>query len=933
MPEDTLRRPRPWPRENRRQCYCPRCIGLNKRLTYSTWQEHQDVMQAQAQLQQAQLGNRVVDSDAEVVEEVSSVQVEDILYTDGSPLTDSCDIQNTENSLEDARPTDAVSNDSANNSSVSFTDSESDITDDPDSFDTTDNFGNHFDLHNLEDVDSWNISDPKLKLAIRWFIWKIEARVSDNAFSSRPVLHDENYMSLHNIKQSLQKLTGLSPTRITCCVNVCAAFEDDTANCPHCGEEIYEFIRGSGPQGLMQRPRKQAFYFCPIPRLMLEFALPCSSQEMQEYVAHACSLNDDKEEPVTTDFWTSNHYRCLHAQGYFEDIRDLCLSYTTDGVSITRQRSHSVFPGCLTIHNYAPELRFRRMMIVLLIPGPREAKDMGSFHRPLLASLDRLAQGIGAYDGWQRGRFTMKGHLCFLSGDFPAMAKMTGMRGANAKAPCRFCLITGQYDKQCRHTYYPLDKKQLTKKTQVDLTSEIPLRTNMRQQILRIVASNDKDRWKDYGITSLSWFFDVHTLDFPASFGLDAMHLFSNVAKHMWSLWTGTLLAPDYEDESVSPYCLNSAQQESIGANMRAAARTIPVSVSRTPRDISRHSSSFKATEWFEFILIYSIPLLQDRLPSYALDTWLQFVKGVKLALKVELTMDEVMVLEEHFRTFVVETEAIYYQGLPGRLPVCTSQLHSLLHVASGIRSLGPTYLYWQFGVERYIGILEHLASSKSQQDASIFRGLENLEQLRYIQALYRLESSRTTPIPNSLLIADNVGVIGSFLGPTYKSTLKKHEVRMLGRYYEARYQDSSVDVDATCRLWSRCEREISIGTMNSFQVTASQTHRLRSNGRSRSYIGFQTTTDHGNITEYGEAETLFEHEYRNETHYLAFVGQFEVAEGDGQLRLLRPNTRSTVLISVGSIVEPVGLLESNAIANGRSQTWLVKGWRSLQVS
>lgn len=803
-----------------------------------------------------------------------------------------------------------------------------------------DDFGGQFDIRNLEGIDSWEISDSALRSAIKWYIWKVEGRISDTAFNRRPCDSDTPQMSVHIVKKLLKRLTSLVPSRIPCCINVCVAVrpgEDDLVDCPYCNEPIYEsFYSRAGP---VRRARKEAFYFSPIPRLMLDYALPHSSQEMQEYVTYASSsVKNSAGKDLLIDFWTSDHFQNLRSQDYFKDHREICLSYTTDGCSITRQRSHSVWPGCLTIHNLPPELRFRRMMIVLVIPGPSEPKDMGSFHSYLVDDLQRLSLGLTAYDGWKRQWFTMKAHLCFLSGDFPAMAKMTGMRGSNAKAPCRFCSILGEYSHNSRHMYYPLDERQMTAIPALaieDREKEICLRTNLRQEILLVIGSSNNDSGKDYGIAGISWFFDIDTLDFPLSFGLDVMHLFSNVAKHMWAIWTGAVLLPDYDDDSDSEsYLLSSAHQEAIGADMRNSARTIPVSVSRTPRDISKHKGSFKATEWFEFITVYSIPLLRDRLPSYALDSWRDFVRGVKLALRVELNSSDVHHIEQHFRSFVCQTETIYYQQLSSRLPICTSQLHSLLHVASGIRALGPTFLYWQFGIERYVGNLEGWATSKSQQDVSLFNTIETNEHLRYVKAIYHLDSSCAVPVPpNSLVLRDEYGILGTFLGPVLAAKFMPWELRMITRYYQA-LGTTSTDIDPMYNHWSRLSREITVGTMNSFQITATRYHRSQANERSRSCCAFSVETDHSLQKEYGEVLSFIEHEHQGQTHHLAFVQNFTVAEDDGFFQLIRrsPATRC-ILIGVGSIDEPIGLINTTAKSSQYPDTWLATGHQSLRVS
>ena len=55
----------------------------------------------------------------------------------------------------------------------------------------------------------------------------------------------------------------------------------------------------------------------------------------------------------------------------------------------------------------------------------------------------------------------------------------------------------------------------------------------------------------------------------------------------------------------------------------------------------------------------------------------------------------------------------IYYQFDADRLAACPITIHALLHIADGILLLGPVWVYWAFGMERFCGQLARLIRSR----------------------------------------------------------------------------------------------------------------------------------------------------------------------------------------------------------------------------
>lgn len=422
-----------------------------------------------------------------------------------------------------------------------------------------------------------------------------------------------------------------------------------------------------------------------------------------------------------------------------------------------------------------------------------------------------------------------------------------------------------------------------------------------------IAAANDDNIRKLYGINGLSFLRNIFTLNFPKSFGLDVMHLFSNVSKAMWNLWTGNLLPEPLFDTPEDSYILTKTQQEEIGKEMVESSRNVPVSVSRTPRDISKYKNSFKAVDWFEFTTIYSCPLLYGRLPQHALISWQFYVDAVRIALKTRLSVADIEKMEQLFESFIETTEAIYYQGLQENLSICTSQLHSLLHVGLTIRALGPTFVTWQFGLERFAGKIEPLTTSKSQLNVSLYNGLEMLEQLRYVRLLYKIGSSRPVSTPPSMKELKNADgeKIGDFTGKRLERQLSPTMQTLLCHYYNCR------QVSPLYNEWSRIVREVVLGTANRFTITANITQSHANRARDRGCCMFLFEDSYGvQISSFGRVLSLIEHTHDGVVHDLAMIRVFNIVEEPNAGALYYSSELPPVIISVAAIVEPIGRIQ-----------------------
>ncbi|GES92310.1 hypothetical protein GLOIN_2v1522244 [Rhizophagus clarus] len=136
----------------------------------------------------------------------------------------------------------------------------------------------------------------------------------------------------------------------------------------------------------------------------------------------------------------------------------------------------------------------------------------------------------------------------------------------------------------------------------------------------------------------------------------------------MFKHWSGTF----FKSGNGENYIISNAIWKVIGKTMEKSRRDVPLEFGRPPRDIYKHSNGFKAKEWSDWITIYSMPMLKNKLPHIYLKAWSNFVK----------TKEE------------------------DRLPAMLISFHYLLHVADCIADCGPCWVFWQYPMEQLCGML-----------------------------------------------------------------------------------------------------------------------------------------------------------------------------------------------------------------------------------
>jgi hypothetical protein len=91
------------------------------------------------------------------------------------------------------------------------------------------------------------------------------------------------------------------------------------------------------------------------------------------------------------------------------------------------------------------------------------------------------------------------------------------------------------------------------------------------------------------------------------------MHLFfENIAPHMYLHWSKNFFKQEvYSDDN---NILSKSEWEMIGKQMNSLKNEMPTEIGRPPRDIFKYHNGFKAVEWRNWIILFSLPLLKQYL-------------------------------------------------------------------------------------------------------------------------------------------------------------------------------------------------------------------------------------------------------------------------------------------------------------------------------
>jgi len=144
-----------------------------------------------------------------------------------------------------------------------------------------------------------------------------------------------------------------------------------------------------------------------------------------------------------------------------------------------------------------------------------------------------------------------------------------------------------------------------------------------------------------------------------------------------------------------------------------------PDTFSRLPRSIF-HFKSYKASEYYNWLLFYSVPLMIDYLPEKYFQHWLLLVIAIFTLLQKNIKKVPDLEEAEHLlRLFVRDIEILYVDRQ------LTYNVHQLLHLTLCVRRWGPLWSNSAFPFENFNGFLSNFVHGSKHIGKEIANNLQ----------------------------------------------------------------------------------------------------------------------------------------------------------------------------------------------------------------
>ncbi|GET50952.1 transposase domain-containing protein [Rhizophagus irregularis DAOM 181602=DAOM 197198] len=687
-------------------CTCTHCKaltnGIGKEIHRTTVIRHMKKEQEEQELENAY---QSLHSEENYFEENEENEEENSYEERSSPMEISEISDNEEILIEEENLTTLHNDEASMEILSSFQDEDEEIDD---YYHESDDL-NHYDSQSELEFDTSDDKEDNTTFSnelfegLRLLYVKSNFNFSEAAFNNIYKAFNRNKISFNKVKRKLGSIVGIEP-------------------------KIYD-ING--------KARKNLPFISIIEHLKLQFKNPERSKELLYRHNYTCNKGEFAHNNIG-DIFDGQIYQELLNDEYFLDPRDIAFTASCDGYQIFRQKTDDCWVFLFLNNNLPQELRVKKenLMVTLIIPGPKQPQDFNSFLYPLIQEIKSLQDGISCYDGNKEEQFTLRAHILAWTGNIPALSKVLCLTGHNSYSGCRFCNLRGTLNETNRHVYYPLQQNIDPKRLPIRTHDEILNSTN---QIERLEGDRRETYIRDCGIKGKSILFDRYNAPF-----------FRNVAPHMFRHWIGKFYPKNNEWNS-NEYTISFKTWVEIGEIMERSRSHMPPDIGRPPRNIVKHSAGFKAVEWANWIILFSLPLLKGRLPQSNLLGWSRFVEAVKLCIQPLIEFEELDLIRNLLIEFYNHYANSY--GVGGeRLLAFLISFHYLLHVIDSIEDFSPCRGFWQFPMERFCGMLILLVSSRKLPYVNLFNNVLMQERFKYLQLL---------PIYNEKDIKENYAKYG----------------------------------------------------------------------------------------------------------------------------------------------------------------------------
>lgn len=281
--------------------------------------------------------------------------------------------------------------------------------------------------------------------------------------------------------------------------------------------------------------------------------------------------------------------------------------------------------------------------------------------------------------------------LFFVACDIPASRKVCGFTAPGATCGCDKC--ANQWDTNPWHAlsrdYSNFDMRQWRPRT----------KEQNRQRALewsRLTTEQArKEHERRYG-TRMTMLHELKYFDPIRCTTIDPMHnLFSGTASRMTHHW-------------IKQGLIDKRKLEAMEIELRSMS--IPPGYLIAAGHIRSGFAGMTSDELRSWTILYSVPLLIQKIDSNHLQNWLHFVQAVTLLCQPSITYHEIDEAHDLLLAFCRGCVNLYGDGF------ITPNMHLHCHLREVIRDFGPVYGFWLFSFERYNGIIKNIDTNSKDR-------------------------------------------------------------------------------------------------------------------------------------------------------------------------------------------------------------------------
>ena len=448
------------------------------------------------------------------------------------------------------------------------------------------------------------------------------------------------------------------------------------ATCTECGAYIGKFMRKDRSLNCEVCKAKIDVKDCSYKDffVMLDIASPISKLIETNSKYYNYIVNERlHEKGHIRDIYDGKRYREFVKSLSTEDQhRYATVTFNTDGAPLFKSSNYSIWPIYVMVNELPYNIRTKELILVGLWFG-KNKPNMNVFLCPFVEKMYSLSStGVQCLINGIELSIKIFALICCV--DSVARAPVQGFVQFNGSYGCNQCLHPGVSVKS-----NPKNKR--SGNIKYPLLNTMPKERNVKDTLKHMeeAATSKKSVFGVKGPSQL-----INLMYFNIIFGVvgDSMHCFTGVSKQFATTWFG-----------------NAKKSGLFSKRMISEIDTLLRSL-KAPHQIVRLTRMFsdkefwKAREWENWTLFYSLPILRNILPTKFLLHWALFVEATYLLLKDDVQVYEIDLADQLFHKFVGETEMLYSKVS------MTYNVHLLLHMARSVYDWGPLWSHNAYAFE-----------------------------------------------------------------------------------------------------------------------------------------------------------------------------------------------------------------------------------------